>query len=238
MTQSLFATDRPLRLRSWRAGIGAVAFAAGLLAVALLRYLAVHASEPPAISNYASLLYIGLAVAAVVVMGRAKVPIPRMGFALPIAVWKIIALGLVGVALLQLSGWLFEPLWDRWFGGGRDLQRFSAVEGSPSELAKLLALSWTFAAIGEELAFRILLMRAVAYMLNDSRGAFIIALVVQAVVFGFIHAYQGPAGIGGTFVSGLIYGALTLAARFSIWPAVIAHGLGNTIGILGLYAGQ
>ncbi len=238
MTQALFAADNSLKLRSWQAAVCVLIFAGGLLTVAMLRYLSVHASEPPAVASYASLLYIGLAVAAVIIMSRTQVPIPRLGFALPIALWKTIALGLLGVALLQFAGWALDPLWDRWFGGGRDLQRFSGVAGSQSELVKLLVLSWTFAAIGEELTFRILLMRAVAYALNDSRGAFIIALVVQAIVFGFVHAYQGPAGIGGTFVSGLIYGGLTLAARFSIWPAVIAHGLSNTIGILELYAGQ
>jgi membrane protease YdiL (CAAX protease family) len=61
------------------------------------------------------------------------------------------------------------------------------------------------------------------------------ALVVQAVVFGFVHAYQGPAGILGTTINGLIYGGLTLAARGSIWPAALAHGSSNTIGIMELY---
>jgi len=225
-----------IKLRSSQAAAGVLVFAVGLLSVAMFRYLSVHASEPPAIARYASLLYIGLAVAAAVIMSRGRVPLPRLGFALPIALWKVVALGLAGVVLLQLSGWLLDPVWDRWFGGGRDLQRFSSVAGSSSELIRLLVLSWTFAAVGEELTFRILLMRAVAYALNDSRGAFFIALLVQAAVFGLVHAYQGPAGIGGTFISGLIYGGLTLAARFTIWPAVIAHGLNNTIGILELYS--
>jgi membrane protease YdiL (CAAX protease family) len=104
-----------------------------------------------------------------------------------------------------------------------------------AELIKLMALNWTVAAFGEELAFRIVLMRGIAFTLGDSRMAFSIALILQAVVFGLVHAYQGPAGIIGAGISGLIFGCLILATRGCIWPAAIAHGSSNTIGILGLY---
>ena len=65
--------------------------------------------------------------------------------------------------------------------------------------------------------------------------AFGIALIAQAIIFGLIHVYQGPAGLVGTGLNGLIFGGLTLAARGCIWPAAIAHGSSNTIGILSLY---
>lgn len=148
-----------------------------------------------------------------------------------------LALVLLGVAVLQLSGSLLTPLWEQVFGSGRDLTRFSAVTGSPEALAKLLALNWTVAAFGEELAFRIVLMRGIAYALGDTRKALVIALIVQAIVFGLVHSYQGPAGIVGSTISGLVFGGLTLAARWSIWPAAIAHGLNNTVGIMEVYNG-
>ena len=37
---------------------------------------------------------------------------------------------------------------------------------------------------------------------------------------------------------GLIFGAITLAARGSIWPAAVAHGSSNSIGIMELYLGS
>ena len=123
----------------------------------------------------------------------------------------------------------------RTFGSGRDLTRFSGVAGSPVALVQLLVLNWTVAAFGEELAFRIVLMRGIAFSLGDSRTAFGIALIAQAILFGLIHAYQGPAGIIGAGINGLIFGGLTLAARGSIWPAAIAHGTSTSIGILTLY---
>jgi membrane protease YdiL (CAAX protease family) len=55
------------------------------------------------------------------------------------------------------------------------------------------------------------------------------------LIFGMVHAYQGPVGIISATVSGLVFGALIMSCRGSIWPAAIAHGGNNTIGILLLY---
>lgn len=222
------------RINLKAAGI-AGSFALGLLAVGALRYMHVSGDDPPALSAYATPLYVSLTIIAAILLVRTGVPLRRLGFGSPITPWRFLALAAAGVAVMQIAGWLLEPLWQLLFGGGRDLERFADVGSSRAELFQLLALSWTFAAFGEELAFRILLMRGIAYGLGDSRVAFAIALVVQTVVFGLVHAYQGPAGIAGTAINGLVFGGLVLIARGSIWPAAIAHGLSNTIGILQLY---
>ena len=221
---------------SWPVAGIVIFFAVGLLAVGALRYVDLRVDDPPAIAAYATLIYIGLAVLAAILLIRTGVPFRRLGFSMTVRPMKVVALALLGVAVLQLSSWLLTPLWEHMFGSGRDLTRFSDVSGSPEALVQLLLLSWTVAAFGEELTFRILLMRGIAYALGDDRRAFAIALVVQAVVFGLIHAYQGPAGIASSTISGLVYGGLTLAARGSIWPAAIAHGLNNTIGIMAVYS--
>lgn len=210
-------------------------FGAGLLMVGLLRYYDVRSDDPPTLAGYATLIYIGLTVIATISLTRIGVPIRHLGFVMTVRPWIVIALALLGVAILQLSGSLLTPLWEHIFGSGRDLTRFSDVAGSPIALVQLLTLSWTIAAFGEELAFRIVLMRGISYALGDDRKAFAIALVAQAIVFGLIHAYQGPAGIASSAISGLVFGGLTLAARGSIWPAVLAHGLNNTIGIMEVY---
>lgn len=145
-------------------------------------------------------------------------------------------LAAAGVVTIQVVGLLLDPVLACFIDEGRDLSRFSGIAGSPGALAQLLVMNWTFAAFGEELAFRIVLMRGIAFGLGDSRSARIIALVLQAIVFGLIHMYQGPAGIAGSMVNGLIFGALVLLGRGSIWPAALAHGANNTIGIFQLYA--
>lgn len=215
-------------------GITAV-FIAGLLVSAALRYSSVHSDDPPPLAEYATLIYIGISVFAAVLLTRLDVPMRQLGFGRPFTPIRYLVLAAIGVGLIQLVGLLLDPLTEQLAGGARDLTRFSDVAGSTTAMVKLLALSWTVAAMGEELAFRIVLMRGIAFALGDSRVALGVALVAQAIVFGIVHAYQGPAGIIGTGINGLIFGGLVLAAHGSIWPAVLAHGSSNTIGILSLY---
>jgi membrane protease YdiL (CAAX protease family) len=242
----LFASDRALSMneqtleadsagRNWKVvGIAAL-FAAGLVVSGVLRLFHLRTENSPALTAYATEIYIGLTILAAILFRRSGVPMRRLGFGLAFKPVRYLVLAAVGVGLIQLVGSLLDPLWERVFDGTRDLARFSDVAGSPDRLIKLLALNWTVAAFGEELAFRIVLMRGIAFALGDSRKAFGVALIVQAVVFGLVHAYQGPAGIFGTAINGLIFGGLTLAARGSIWPAAIAHGSSNSIGIMELY---
>lgn len=219
----------------WKVAGIVLVFAAGLVGAGVLRFYDLRADDPPALAAYATALYVGLTILAAVMTSRAGVPMSRLGFGLPFRPARYLVLALIGVALIRLISWLLDPVWESVFGVGRDLERFSGMAGSPAALTKLLALNWTVAAFGEELAFRIVLMRGVAFALGDTRIAFGIALIVQAVVFGLVHAYQGPAGIAGTAINGLVYGGLTLAARGSIWPAAMAHGLSNTLGIVEVY---
>ena len=219
----------------WKvAGVVSV-FAAGLALSALLRFQSLRTPDPPPLSEFATLIYIGVTIFAAVLLSRIGVPMHRLGFGLKFKPARFLALAAIGVGLIQLVGTFIDPLLEQVVGETRDLERFSNVSGSPAALIQLLALSWTVAAFGEELAFRIVLMRGIAYSLGDSRTAFGIALITQAILFGFIHAYQGPAGVIGAGINGLIFGGLVLVARGSIWPAAIAHGTSNTIGIMGLY---
>ncbi|MCR9259464.1 MAG: CPBP family intramembrane metalloprotease [Pseudomonadaceae bacterium] len=222
-------------VNSWKIGGIATVFGLGLLLVGALRFYDIQADNPPALAADATLIYIGLTILAAVSLIRTGVPMRRFGFTITLKPWNILALALLGIVMLQLSGAWLTPVWDHLFSSERDLTRFSNVSGSPAALAQLLILNWTVAAFGEELAFRIVLMRSIAYALGGDRRAFAIALVLQALVFGCIHAYQGPTGIASSAINGLIYGGLTLAARGSIWPAALAHGLSNTTGIMEVY---
>lgn len=57
------------------------------------------------------------------------------------------------------------------------------------------------------------------------------AVCIGAVLFGLGHVYQGPMGVFQTTVVGVILGVV--AARFrSIWPAVVAHVVIDTVGLV------
>lgn len=196
--------------------------------------------QPSALSPFASLatpLYIGATIAAASLLIRSGVNFRRVGFAPTFRVQHIL-LAFVGVIILQASAEFLAPVWEAVFGEQRNLERFSGVENSLPTLLWYLLLSWTFAAFGEEIAFRIVLMGGLKSALDGGTLATIAALILQAVVFGLVHMYQGPAGISGAAISGLIFGVLTIAGRGAIWPAALAHGANNMIGLTLLYLGS
>lgn len=214
-----------------------IGLSAGLLLMGALRASAVYPNVLTPLADYATIGYVVVTVFFAVALSRAGLPLNRFGFGIGpnfrqilLAIGAIIALRIFAIAL--------EPLIENLLGNPRNLERFSGVEGSFVSLIALLVANWTLAAFGEEFAYRILLMRGLSFVFGDSRVGQLSALGLQAVMFGLIHAYQGPTGIIGSTVSGFIFGAVTLAGRWSIWPAAIAHGANNTIGIFALYYGE
>ena len=77
----------------------------------------------------------------------------------------------------------------------------------------------------EEFMFRGFLMQGLAMLFGASRGAWIVACVVQGALFGAAHAYQNPLGIAITGTLGVLMGLLVLASGRNLWPVIIGHGL-------------
>lgn len=179
--------------------------------------------------------YVALSIFVMMRIVRSPIGWAGIGFGVPFKPVAHLALGALGAAVAVLVGELADPLWGFLFGAGRDLSRFDEAVATLPGLFTLLAFSWTFAAFGEEFSFRGLLMRGLASALGGSRGVLLFAYFLQAIIFGFVHIYQGAAGVAGATLSGLIFGGVVWIARGSLWPAVFAHGLSNTYGIVSLW---
>lgn len=214
-------------------------FALTLLTVGQLR---LSEFAPSFLSPYAELatpLYVGATIFFGVVLIRLGAPLNNFGFGLPFKLIHLV-MALVGVLVLQAWAHFGYPAAAEYLKQAGLAtpsyadDRFGDISGSVQNTLVLLAMSWTFAALGEEIAFRIVLLRGLAAGLGGSAVAFAIALVVSAIIFGFVHVYKGSAGMLSSTVSGLIFGALVIGARGAIWPAFLAHGLNNTINILSI----
>lgn len=70
---------------------------------------------------------------------------------------------------------------------------------------------------------------------GDSSRVWLLALLVQAIIFGAGHAYQGSAGMLLTGISALIYGGVFILSGRNLWTAVIAHSLANTVAFVESY---
>jgi hypothetical protein len=116
-------------------------------------------------------------------------------------------------------------------------QTFAGLKGRFDLFLFLIPPVWIFGAFGEEVLYRGMIMTRLSQLMGETRGAWIGAMIVQALLFGLGHGYQGPAGMADIAVVGLIYGAGTLVWGRNLWPAMIAHGVLDTFGFFMMYAG-
>ncbi len=214
-----------------------IGFSLGLLFMGVIRLSTVYPSILTPLAGFATPGYVLITIISTIMLMRRGLPLNKFGFGSRIDIRQIM-LAIAAIVVLRLFDIFLTPCIDELLGGPRNLERFSDVEGSLGSLIVLLLINWTIAAFGEEFAFRIVLMRGISFILDDTRSGQILALIIQAVLFGLIHSYQGSSGIVGSMFSGLVFGIITIASRWSIWPGALAHGINNTIGIIALYHGQ
>lgn len=101
----------------------------------------------------------------------------------------------------------------------------------------IVAVAWLGAGLGEELLWRGFMLDRLSH-LRGIGGSMPVALVVQAVIFGLAHLYQGWGGVILTGLIGLLMGWVRLRMKGSIWAAVFAHAAVDTIMLSLGYAGE
>ncbi len=153
--------------------------------------------------------------------------------------WKLMAISAICAAtLLQLKNLVTEPLAHLiWHQQEKLSSVISNAHHSPFGALKSLAIVWTFAAFGEEIGYRALLLRRAADAMNGSSAAYAAAPFFSSVLFGFGHFYKGPTGIFDSVFSGLILGGTYLVTGRNLWAPIIGHGLSDTIAIVATYFG-
>jgi membrane protease YdiL (CAAX protease family) len=118
------------------------------------------------------------------------------------------------------------------------LEAFASLRGNlVLYLVLLIPISWGTAAFGEELICRGFILRRLTDAFGGGRAAGIGALLGQATLFGFAHAYLGPRGMLNAGALGLLSGLCYQLNGRNLWPLFVAHGLVDTVGITVLYLG-
>src|SRR5947208_843258 len=143
---------------------------------------------------------------------------------------RSIFLGVTVAAVLFIAVYLLERA-----GFRRDLSAFASFKGNLELTLYQLGGIIIGAGFGEEFLFRGFLFQRIATVFGGSKAAWGIACVIQAALFGFIHAYQNPLGMLLTGSIGLVTGLVFLATSRNLWIAVIAHILYDTTRIIMFY---
>jgi membrane protease YdiL (CAAX protease family) len=118
---------------------------------------------------------------------------------------------------------------------------FASVSNEITGNAKIallaLLLVWTFAAFGEEIAYRGYLLTRAADIGTRSTTAYWLGIVLVAVLFGYGHYYKGPSGIIDSGIAGLILGTAYMVAGRNLWACILAHGFIDTFGVIDAFFG-
>jgi membrane protease YdiL (CAAX protease family) len=178
-----------------------------------------------------------LALAALISVRLREGDWAALGFRRPKSWLRVLLIALAAAVLRLLVSDPIEALLTPVFGAP---STSTIVTSSPHDLrwaVTTLALVWTFAAFGEEIAYRGYLTLRGADALGQSTGAWIAATVAAAILFGFGHYYKGPVGLIDSGVAGLILGAAYLLSGRCLWTTILAHGLIDSTGVVLLYLG-
>lgn len=142
-----------------------------------------------------------------------------------------------GVGLQVASEYAIEPIVERLTGEVPNLSSFRPLVGNLPAALLMLALVWTLAAFGEEMAYRGYVLERAAALGHRTPASYLVAMVAVSLLFGVGHAYQGVAGVASSTVSGLLFGGLYLAAGRNLWLPILAHGISDTLGVGLIYLG-
>jgi membrane protease YdiL (CAAX protease family) len=161
-----------------------------------------------------------------------------MGFRRPRSWTRLVLMALgAGALRIVLSAVVIDPLTARIWPAAVAPEGAEAIAGSMKDALQWLALVWSFAAFGEEIAYRGYLLTRGADVGRRSNAASWVAMLVVSVLFGYGHYYKGPAGIVDSSVAGLILGSAYLLTGRNLWTSILAHGFIDTFGVAMLFLG-
>lgn len=159
----------------------------------------------------------------------------ELGLAKPRTWWKPLLVTIAVFAVTALFAVFVQPFIIAEFGTHQNINHLYTLEGNLPKLILSLIITWITAAFLEEVVFRGFFINSLDVLLGESIWSAIGAVVLSALVFGSIHAYQGITGILITTSVGIIFGIAFLLNGRRIWPLVLVHGLFDTIALIGFY---
>jgi membrane protease YdiL (CAAX protease family) len=161
-----------------------------------------------------------------------------MGLKRP-ASWRrvfLIALAAAG-ARIVLGQFVIEPITGFFWPAPTAPQLANEIAGNAKIALLALLLVWTFAAFGEEIAYRGYLLTRAADIGKRSTTAYWVGIVVVSILFGCGHYYKGPSGIIDSGIAGLILGMAYMVAGRNLWACILTHGFIDTFGVIDAFFG-
>ena len=162
----------------------------------------------------------------------------KIGFKRPESWRRIVLIALAAATLrIVLGDLVIEPLTAKFWPEPIAPALANEITGNLKMALLALLLVWTFAAFGEEIAYRGYLLKRAADILGGSIAANWIAILLVSILFGFGHYYKGPSGIVDSGMAGFILGSAFLLSGKNLWAPILAHGFIDTFGVAAAFFG-
>jgi membrane protease YdiL (CAAX protease family) len=114
--------------------------------------------------------------------------------------------------------------------------RFGDLAGNIPGTLWWIGIGWLIGGFAEEMIFRGFLLSSLAALMPRGTLGSMMAVILQAALFGAVHVYnRGLFGFLVLGAVGAVLGTSCLVLRRNLWPVILAHGLGNTLGFLARY---
>jgi len=133
--------------------------------------------------------------------------------------------------------YIIEPGINLWLPPA-NIDSIGSIKGNLGKLITWVLISWTIAAVFEELIFRGYLINRLTDLLGNSLFSKAISIILAGLAFGFVHYYQGMHGIISAGVFGVFQSILFFLNKKKLVIPMITHGTFDTISFLTLYMGM
>jgi membrane protease YdiL (CAAX protease family) len=161
-----------------------------------------------------------------------------MGFQRPVSWRRVLLIAVAAAALRILLGqFLIEPVTSFFWLKPIPPAMANEITGNAKMALFAFLVVWTFAAFGEEIAYRGYLLTRAADVGRRSIGAYWIGIVLVSILFGYGHYYKGASGIIDSGVAGLILGTAYMLAGRNLWASILAHGFIDSFGVIDAFFG-
>jgi len=161
-----------------------------------------------------------------------------MGFKRPVSWRRIFLIALAAAVLRILLGqFVIEPVTGFFWPAPSAPALANEISGNVKVALLALLLVWTFAAFGEEIAYRGYLLTRAADVGKRSTTAYWVGILFVSILFGYGHYYKGPSGIIDSGIAGLILGTAYMLGGRNLWACILAHGFIDTFGIIDAFFG-
>src|SRR5437667_2168868 len=156
-----------------------------------------------------------------------------MGFKRPGSWRRLLLIAMAAAALRILVGqFLIEPVIGFFWPKPTAPALANEISGNVKIALVALLLVWTFAAFGEEIAYRGYLLTRAADIGRRSAAAYWIGIVLVSILFGYGHYYKGASGVVDSGVAGLILGTVYMLAGRNLWACILTHGFIDTFAVI------